>query len=707
MGDWGTRKSLQPSVRVALVGRERPDDENLALRYLAAALVKAGHRPLIVPLCGPDDLLPASDAILGVRPPLVGLSIPDADAAIDAFALARYVRRAGYGGHITCGGALATLVRHEFLARHPELDSVVRHDGEEPVCKLAARLGVGQDWKDVAGVTSRAGDGQPANVADRTPLLLRPLRRESLPELLGVPVARLLASRGCPGRCAYCGPAALQRQAVEEGLRSGLDRESMCRAGVGGTRRRAPAEVAAEVADLYHLRGVRFFHVLDDNLLSGQEALARPWLEDLLRELGRHKVGRCAWGLQVEPRVLTPTIERLLRRLGVVRLNVGLESATEEQLAALGRPGRLVPLRAAVERLRDEGVVVFFNSLIVHPASTAQGMAAELDALDTLRGLHFDAITTAVFPRTALHEKLCREGKVSGGSLGMRFEPDDPVVACFRAALIRLRLHGAGRAGVSVLAHDVALNLALARHLRLPGWNAHLDAEARSALDEMNRVRVQSWRAALALAETEMEPHRREQAVAWLVAALQRDPGPSWNRFAHIQNRLPAGSLAPAGRPSLFVTSTLAAGFTFYLAVAGISCVGSSDGDGGTTGGGSDAPVLTMPDAPTSVPIRTYPPDTGRSIDGPSLNPETGLACTTSEIASDRDRVNALAGAASCPQCYGVAIDGQGRVVDVISADGTPVADDVRSCYLQALAAEAFPCLSGDTAWRECMVCMW
>ena len=85
----------------------------------------------------------------------------------------------------------------------------------------------------------------------------------------------------------------------------------------------------------------------------------------------------------------------------------------------------------------------------------------------------------------------------------------------------------------------------------------------------------------------------------------------------------------------------------------------------------------------------------------------TGLACTPSEIASAQDRVDALAQAASCPQCYGVAIDGQGRVVDVISADGTPVADDVRACYLQALAAETFPCRSGDTAWRECMVCMW
>jgi len=117
-------------IDVALVGREQPADENLALRYLAAALVEERHRPLIVPLCGPDDLLSAVDTVLSREPALVGISIPDADIAVDALAFVRLLRSRGYRGYVTAGGALATLVRGEILAKHPGFDSIVRHDGE-------------------------------------------------------------------------------------------------------------------------------------------------------------------------------------------------------------------------------------------------------------------------------------------------------------------------------------------------------------------------------------------------------------------------------------------------------------------------------------------------------------------------------------------------------------------------------------------------
>jgi radical SAM superfamily enzyme YgiQ (UPF0313 family) len=130
-------------IDVVLVGRERPGDENLALRYLAAALAEAGHRPRLVPLCGPEDHLTAVAAVDASGAPLVGVSIPDADAAVDALAFVRALRRRGYGGHVTVGGALATLVRGEILARHPGVDSVVRHDGELPIVALAEHVGRG------------------------------------------------------------------------------------------------------------------------------------------------------------------------------------------------------------------------------------------------------------------------------------------------------------------------------------------------------------------------------------------------------------------------------------------------------------------------------------------------------------------------------------------------------------------------------------
>jgi len=151
---------------VVLLGREREGDENLALRYLAAALEKAGHRPHILPLCGPPDFSGAADLILRKDPVLVGLSISDGDMAIDALAFARYLRGRGYSGHLTCGGTLATLIRHELLERHQGIDSVIRHAGEVPIVELADILAAGKSLEGVPGMTTREGDGAPAPVAD-------------------------------------------------------------------------------------------------------------------------------------------------------------------------------------------------------------------------------------------------------------------------------------------------------------------------------------------------------------------------------------------------------------------------------------------------------------------------------------------------------------------------------------------------------------
>jgi anaerobic magnesium-protoporphyrin IX monomethyl ester cyclase len=174
-------------IDVALVGREQPCDENLALRYLAAALARAGHRPHILPLCGPESLGRAASTILSLHAPLVGVSIPDADIAVDALAFVRFLRGRGFDGHLTCGGALATLVRHEILAKHAGVDSIVRHDGETTIVALAEHLARGLPVEEVPGVSTRNGDGAPAPVADPAPLKLRPLRPSPLPRIQASP----------------------------------------------------------------------------------------------------------------------------------------------------------------------------------------------------------------------------------------------------------------------------------------------------------------------------------------------------------------------------------------------------------------------------------------------------------------------------------------------------------------------------------------
>jgi len=232
------------SIRIALVGRRLPHNENLGLCYLRAALTQAGVQVDVHYVNDGAELARAVVAILASAPAIVGLSLADGGSAILPLALGEAIHRAGYGGHVTAGGQFATLARGWLLERYPWLDSVVRFAGEAPIVALAARLARGAGVDAIAGLTTRAGDGAPAPVLDRSAITLVPLRDE-LPEILGQRAAHMIASRGCAGRCQYCGPAALQTLERAEGAQDGHDAQALRAAGVGSVRRRAVEPLCA------------------------------------------------------------------------------------------------------------------------------------------------------------------------------------------------------------------------------------------------------------------------------------------------------------------------------------------------------------------------------------------------------------------------------------------------------------------------------
>jgi anaerobic magnesium-protoporphyrin IX monomethyl ester cyclase len=700
------------SLRVALVGREQPGDENLALRYLAAALKRAGHLPEIVPLCGPYDIRDAATKIQDMNASLVGISISDADVAIDGLAFVHFLRKNGFTGHVTCGGALASIGRHELLAKHPQIDSIIRYDGELPVVHLADRIARKLPFDDVPAITTRTGDGPLAPVVDRTALCIEPMHPDPLPRICGIAVARLVASRGCPGRCSYCSPAALQREVVREGLEAGHSAETLREAGVGGTRRRAATDLAEEIARLHLEHGAQLFHLLDDNLLSASSAANEAWLSELLSELKRRRVGKIAFSLQAEPVSLTPRILDLLQELGVVRIAAGVEALTSEQLRALGRSGSAGTNRQLLEDLRRRGIVAVFNSLLVHPSASPASIAAELDALEELRGIHFDAFAMAVYPGTLAHQKLSQSDCVTGGLLGLHYTMADPVVSRFRAALIQLRVQGIQRYGINVFAHDVALNLALARHFDSAQYRSDLQRELEVSMDQMNTVRIGAWRHALAIAQSELTVHDRQRAVWSLIAGVRSELASVWERIHRIQLQLEAGAPPSSRQSNLLVMSALAAGFTLFFGPS--ACGGDMSQDVNATGSGGTS-SLTQGTGGAGLSYVGGTSSTGGNT-GNSTCSSGALVASRTSVADIMNQSTCIPGqnvSATSSGCgspmFGIVISADGRAMDIVSpTDAGALSPNIRDCYLEALSNHTFPCFAADTAeiWAVCVVCL-
>src|SRR4029450_4434828 len=102
---------------------------------------------------------------------------------------------------------------------------------------------------------------------------------------------------------------------------SALAREEARRGGASASQavhhaRRATA-VADEIAWLFHEKGARVFHIMDDNLLPLGPADARSFLGELERELPLRRVGRIAFSLQLRADVATPDVVEALVHLGL------------------------------------------------------------------------------------------------------------------------------------------------------------------------------------------------------------------------------------------------------------------------------------------------------------------------------------------------------------------------------------------------------
>jgi len=674
--------------QVVLVGRRMEHNENLGLGYLGAALSAAGiaHRTHYLSYGG--DLPGIGRAILDARPAVVGMSFADGGSSFLPLGLGQWLRAHGYDGHITCGGQFATLAREWLLGRYSWIDSVVRFAGEVPLVALVQRVALGEGVDGVPGVTTRAGDGRPSDVLDPTPMRLVP-ERDELPETLGHASAHIAASRGCAGRCHYCGPAALQTLERAEGRRAGTATADLDSAGVGRIRRRDIDALADEMADLWHERDVRYFYFVDEHLLPYREPEALEYLREWRHALGKRRVGAFGMGAMLRIDRISEPMIRAFSDLGLVRCFVGLELGDEAEGRRFGRsaPGaREIDLIGAFAR---HGVATVSNYMLVHPYSTPDTIAGGIDLLERLPEGVFEANRMQVYHGTRLHERLLTEGRLIGNPLRYGYVYDDPAIERFAEIFSRLRAEAFWSYSVAYRTHDAHLALSLAHRIMPRRIPAELDKRLANTRRRVNALYVEAYRRALALALEGggfVESGLLVGEMAERARALEPD-------LEAIEQQLLA---MPPKRSRVYAPVRAAAAgiITFSLMGSpacdcGTSHTATRDGAVVDTGARRDA---RTPDART---------------------PRDAAACTPADVAAARDEVVRIAGDASA--CFSGSVTlptGVGTPVATFSATSfSPAGSYVTPCYdsatnpaliaamedavESAIAADAPACIDG------------
>ena len=398
--------SLDPPAKsgetaaIALIGYQ--DQGNLGMGYLSAVLQRRGHSVLMIDVR--NGAAKIAERLVAQRPLVVGFSLIFQVFLPQFRKLARRLRAAGINSHFTIGGHFPSLCPDEVLKHFPELDSVVRFEGEETIVDLVDRLLSNRDWRETPGLAflkdGQVAESEPRALVEDLDSLPYPYRPFEPEQIGGFPTLPLLASRGCARRCSFCSIHTFYRTAPGKVVRV-----------------RKPAKVVEEMLYLLQDYGVRIILFQDDDFPIWGPA-GRRWADELVgRMYDAGLVDRMIWKISCRAEYVEYELFKKLRDAGLFLVYMGLESGNEQGLKVLNKQMSVEQNLAAVRTLKELELNVSYGFMLFDPSSTFESVRENLTFLKNVTG---DGRAAAVFSRmlpyggTPIRDALKKEGRLRG-----------------------------------------------------------------------------------------------------------------------------------------------------------------------------------------------------------------------------------------------------------------------------------------------------
>lgn len=388
-------------IDILLVGYE--NQENLGLRSILAYLSEQGYEATLAPFAPGrnDDIL---EAVRRCKPRVVGFSLIFQYTLDEMGELMRHLRANAIGCHFTVGGHYPSLRPEDTLELLPELDSVVRFEGELTIVELLDNLEQTNQWEKIQGIAFR--NGSKVVLTPLRPLIsdldMLPHVYRDRPRLVGynVRLASMLASRGCLFNCSFCSI----RQFY---------------GGAGGPLRRArhPEAVVQEMKELYTEHGIELFIFQDDDFAArtGQQ---RQWLKTFLRSLSSEGLSdKIKWKISCRVDDLEPEILECMIEHGLTAVYLGVESGSEQGLRTMNKRVSVAQNLAAVNLLKSYDLAMGIGFMLFDPSSSVESIRDNIDFLRTVGNDGYFPINFCKllpYAGTRIESQLVAAGRLKG-----------------------------------------------------------------------------------------------------------------------------------------------------------------------------------------------------------------------------------------------------------------------------------------------------
>jgi radical SAM superfamily enzyme YgiQ (UPF0313 family) len=363
----------------------------MGIWFVAAALAEAGHAVEVLNWYAEGrDLAAAEAALVALKPDLIGFTVLQANR-FGALDLARRAKAALPGVRTVLGGVAATFLWKLFLDHYPDVDFVIRGEGEHAMLALTERLESDEEgYADLPNLAWRENGSARANpcaepLADLDSLP-NPARRYTY--------QHLALTRGCPGKCTFCGSPRFWGPKV---------------------RFHSP-EYFVEQMELLHAKGVSHFYVSDDTFTL-DKARARRVCE-LILERGL----KVTWNAISRVDLVDYETLKLMRQAGCIQVSFGVESASEEVRAFLGKRITAQAAKDAFDAAHRAGLLARAYFIYGSPGDSGATIRENIELIKTLKPLvvHFFVLT--LYPGSALYDRYRQEFSLSDETWRRRIE---------------------------------------------------------------------------------------------------------------------------------------------------------------------------------------------------------------------------------------------------------------------------------------------
>jgi len=404
----------------------------LGIGYIASSLIKDDHEVMLLDIA--EDDLPILNKLKEHNPDIVGISITTPQLKLAEMVI-KHIKKILPGVPIVAGGIHPSYFKEAFMEEF-DIDYVVYGEGEVTMCELCGCVMKGPgDLSRINGLIFRDISGK---------ITVNP-PRELIEDLNGIPFparglvnyetylqppgiirgiwtnrcANITTSRGCPGRCTYCGV------------------NYLC----GNSYRRRSVDNVLEEVDLmvsqYSIDGLYF---MDDTFLMGTK-----WIEEFCEKYILRKYD-LKWSCYGRVDTVNESILGAIKRAGCVQVEYGIESCSERVLKSIKKKTNFEQTTRAVKMTKNNRMRAL-GSFIFGFADDTEEDLTETITLATKIDLDFMTCFFATpYPGSELYEQAVKEDRILERDMSKwyvrnsniwKVKLEEKTIACYRNKFLK------------------------------------------------------------------------------------------------------------------------------------------------------------------------------------------------------------------------------------------------------------------------------